>query len=154
MRRCILTGPIQPYSLRSMTSSKTEYIALENVDYLCFILYNPKELSIPLNDAVVTPERVRLNCSTQEDDNAYWFRNAPENDDDTLIYHKKLIRDDWFTVDDSVPGRADLKFSSAERASGRYGCGSFYATHTAEVVVVGKYLYVHFCVVGLLGNVI
>lgn len=122
--------------------------------FLCFIMCNPEELSIPLNVAVVTPERVRLNCSTQDDDNAYWFRNAPKNADDTLIYHKKLIINDWFSVDDSVPGRSDLKFSSAERASGRYACGSVYATQTAEVVVVGKYLYVHFCVVGLLRNVI
>lgn len=120
---------------------------------MCFLGDNPDELTILLNYAVVKAERVRLKCSTQKYDTGFWFRNTPLDADQILIYHK-TIRNQLFSVDESVPGLSDLLFVSSKSTAGTYGCDSVDVTHTAEVVVLGKYLGVHFCLVGLLKNVI
>ena len=48
------------------------------------------------------------------------------------------MQSNLFSVDDPAKGNFDLLFTSSESSSGRYGCESVEATHTAEVAVLGK----------------
>lgn len=107
-----------------------------------------------MNYAAVIGEHIRLNCSKQNDDTGYWFRNAHLSADEVLIYHKKMVRNGLFSVDESVPGRSDLLFILSQGTSGRYGCDSVDGTHTAQVIMTGRCLYVNFCVAILLRNAI
>lgn len=115
--------------------------------YLYFLWKGSGELSSPLNIAVRNGETVRLNCSTRKYDTEYWFRTAPMTSDEILLYHKKSIKNDMFTIEETEQERSDLLFTAAKRTSGRYGCYSVEATRTAEVILTGKYLCIQLCVV-------
>lgn len=104
---------------------------------LCFLGYDLGQVIDPQNYAAVKDEIIRLNCSKRNDDTGLWFRSAPLSSNQILLYHRKVTRSGLFSVDESIPGRSDLLFISSNRTSGKYGCDSVYATHTAEVIVLG-----------------
>lgn len=107
--------------------------------YLCFLEHGVGAIFRPLNYAIVEGGRIRLNCSTQNDDTRYWFRKLPLSVDGILIYHNKELKSDLIEIDISVPGRSDLIFILWEKTAGRYGCDSGYATYTAEVILTGQF---------------
>lgn len=51
-----------------------------------------------------------------------------------------------FSVNDSEQGHFNLIFTASESTSGRYTCrpGLKWAQQSAEVIVLGKYLWAHF----------
>lgn len=100
----------------------------------------------PLNHVAVIGDKIRLNCTTLNEDTRYWFRNAPLSADKELLYHKRRTIHSWFSVDQTIPGRCDLLFSSRKIASGRYGCDSDDGTHSAEVIVSGQIFCVNLCI--------
>lgn len=112
---------------------------LENVDAFVFLGHALAELFSPLNYAAVKGAKVRLNCSTQNDYNRYWFRSEPLSTEKMLIHHRKMTTNDLFVVDESVPGRLDLLFHLRDETSGRFGCDSVHGTHTAEIILAGQF---------------
>lgn len=103
-----------------------------------FLGYGIGQLISPLNYATVKGAEIRLTCSKRIDEGGFWFRNAPLSFDQVLIYHR-TIKNGLFAVNESIPERSELIFMSSNRTSGRYGCHSVYATHTAEVIVTGQF---------------